>query len=88
MDTRTDQAARIAIAETRQALAAGSSIEMALFARFDPRVKAAYEPLLAHGRLCAAPQPPMTPTVLLSLLTDRDQVLVCPQEDLPVRNGR
>ena len=43
-----DQAARIAVAETRQALAAGSSIEAVLFACFDPRVKAAYEPLLAR----------------------------------------
>ena len=43
-----DQAARIAVAETWQVLAAGSSIETVLFACFDPSVKAAYEPLLAH----------------------------------------
>ena len=43
-----DQAAKIAVAETRQALAAGSSIETVLFACFDLHVKAAYEPLLAH----------------------------------------
>ena len=30
----------------------------------------------------------MTPIVLLWLSTDRDQVLVGPQDDLPVRNGR
>ena len=43
-----DQAARIAVAETRHALAAGSSIETILFVCFDPRVKEAYETLLAH----------------------------------------
>ena len=43
-----DQAARIAVAQTRQALAAGSSIERVLFACYDPRVKAAYEPLVAN----------------------------------------
>ena len=43
-----DQTARIAVAETRHALAAGSSIETILFVCFDPRVKEAYETLLAH----------------------------------------
>ena len=41
-----DQAAKIAVDETRHALAEGSSIEAILFACFDPSVRAAYEPLL------------------------------------------
>ena len=44
-----DQAARIAVDETRQALTAGSSIEKVLFACYDPHVRAAYEPLLARS---------------------------------------
>ncbi len=43
-----DQAAKIAVTETRHALAEGSSIERVLFACFDPSVRAAYEPLLRN----------------------------------------
>ena len=43
-----DRAARIAVAETRQALAAQASIEQVLFVCFEPSVRLAYEEVLGR----------------------------------------
>ena len=43
-----DRAARIAVAETRQALAAQPSIEQVLFVCFEPSVRLAYEEILGR----------------------------------------
>lgn len=45
-----DQAAAIAVAETRRALDSSTTVEQVRFVCFEPRVRAAYEAALAGGR--------------------------------------